>query len=170
MPGLIGQFFAIIRFRAGPQDLPGGWGLALACIAAYVMLGLVSDRLVAPGENSPRGLFSVAFQLLMISILLRLRGLAIRLPQTISALTGTGSLFGLALVAVLLQIPADGEMVNPLVQWLGLLLFFWSLAVDGHIYRHALSTTMSSGMIVAVMMFALNFVLINALFPVTPQP
>ena len=46
--------------------------------------------------------------------------------------------------------------------------FLWSLAVDGHIYRHALSTTMSLGMLVAVLIFALNFVVIEALFP-TPE-
>jgi hypothetical protein len=47
--------------------------------------------------------------------------------------------------------------------WLG--LFVWSLVVDAHIYRSALSITMSLGMLLAVALFALNFIVIDALFP-----
>jgi hypothetical protein len=46
--------------------------------------------------------------------------------------------------------------------WFG--VFLWSLAVDAHIYREALSTTMSIGTLVAVIIFACNFFLIQAVF------
>jgi hypothetical protein len=36
--------------------------------------------------------------------------------------------------------------------------------VDAHIYRHALSITMSLGVLVAVMIFAVNFILIETVF------
>jgi hypothetical protein len=42
--------------------------------------------------------------------------------------------------------------------------FGWSLAVDAHIYRHALSTTMSQGVLVAVIIFALNLVISQWVF------
>jgi hypothetical protein len=45
-----------------------------------------------------------------------------------------------------------------------MVLFFWSLAVDGHIYRQALSSKMGTGLLVAVTIFAINFILLRLLF------
>jgi len=38
------------------------------------------------------------------------------------------------------------------------------LAVDAHIYRHALSIKMSLGVLLAVLIFAANFMVLNAVF------
>jgi hypothetical protein len=43
-------------------------------------------------------------------------------------------------------------------------LFVWSLAVDAHIYRHALSIKMSFGVLVAVLIFGANFIILKAVF------
>jgi hypothetical protein len=43
-------------------------------------------------------------------------------------------------------------------------LFGWSLAVDAHIYRHALSIKMGNGVLLAVLIFAANFMLLKAVF------
>jgi hypothetical protein len=43
-------------------------------------------------------------------------------------------------------------------------LFAWSLLVDGHIYRHALSIKLGGGVLTAVLIFAVNFALLRAVF------
>jgi hypothetical protein len=94
---------------------------------------------------------------------LGLRQFSVRLPQTITALAGTGLVFGALSIALALQ--ASPGAVQPLLVlvWVG--TFVWSLVVDAHIYRRALSINMSLGMLVAVLIFALNFVAVEQLFP-----
>jgi hypothetical protein len=43
-------------------------------------------------------------------------------------------------------------------------LFGWSLAVDAHIYRHALSIKMGIGVLLAVLIFAANLILLRTVF------
>lgn len=43
--------------------------------------------------------------------------------------------------------------------WFG--VFLWSIAVDAHIYRHALSIRMNLGVLLAVLIFAANFILLE---------
>ena len=50
------------------------------------------------------------------------------------------------------------------IAFLYLGLFLWSLAVDGHIYRHALSATLGLGVLLAVLIFLVNFLVLRALF------
>ena len=85
-----------------------------------------------------------------------------RLPQTLSALAGTGLVFGF--ISVLLISQADPTSISPTLAlvWLG--VFLWSLAVDAHIYRHALSIKLNLGLLVAVMVFATNFILLETVF------
>ena len=56
------------------------------------------------------------------------------------------------------------EQPQPGLAGLYLALFLWSLAVDGHIYRHALSSKMGFGVLVAVTVFTINLVLSRAVF------
>jgi hypothetical protein len=57
--------------------------------------------------------------------------------------------------------PARDQPVLALV-WFG--IFFWSLVVDGHIYRHALSISMAQGLLVAVLLLAASYVLVELTF------
>ena len=157
----------LMRFRAGPQDLPPGWPVAVAVTLAYLLQGLLADRLLgnAGGEpgDLPRSLVAVTVQILATAMLLRARGLGARLPQSVTALTGAG--FGFGLLSTLLVLQAEPGQTQPWLALLWLGVFLWSLMVDGHIYRFALSTTMRLGMLVAVLIFALNFLIMGALFP-----
>jgi len=97
---------------------------------------------------------------LVIATLLHLKKLSTRLPQTLSALAGTGLIFGFGSVLLISQAePASNQPVLALV-WFG--VFLWSIAVDAHIYRHALSIKMNLGVLVAVLIFAANFILLQA--------
>ncbi len=152
----------MLRLRSGPQDLPAGAQLALLLAVAYLAQGLIADRIMDPANTQPRSLLAIAVQFGAVIALLRLRGLAERIPQTIGALAGTGFLLGLLSIVLLRQLTPGEPQPGLAMAYLG--LFLWSLAVDAHIYRHALSVHISMGVLVAVLVFALNFVVLRAAF------
>lgn len=165
MTGLIQLLVRVVFLRSGPQDLPSGWSTAVLMVLVYVGLGMLADSMLQLGSSSLRSLCSIGLQIIVIATLLKLRGFDQRLPQTITAAAGTGSLFGLVSIILLAQTTGGALPAGMATLWLG--LFVWSLVVDAHIYRHALSITMSLGMLLAVVLFALNFIVIDALFPAT---
>ncbi len=163
MTQLIQLLLRMVILRSGPQDLPTGWSTAALMVLVYVGLGMLADNMLQLGTSSLRSLCSIALQIIVIGLLLQLRGFSARLPQTITAAAGTGSLFGLVSIVLLAQTTGGSLPAGMATLWLG--LFVWSLVVDAHIYRSALSITMSLGMLLAVVLFALNFIVIDALFP-----
>jgi hypothetical protein len=162
----VGQFilklFEVMRLRIGPQDMPAGRHLAIGLSLAYVAQGFIADRLLGEPDNAPRSLLAITAQYLIVMTLLNWKSLSARIPQTITAMAGTGLIFGaLSLFLVSQANPGQNQPALALV-WFG--LFIWSIVVDAHIYRHALSITMSLGVLVAVMIFAANFMLIQTVF------
>jgi hypothetical protein len=86
-----------------------------------------------------------------------------RLPQTLTALAGTGLIFGAVFIPlVLLATPGSSQ---PLLALWWLSTIAWSLVVDAHIYRRALSITMSLGILIAVLLLALHLIVLKTLFP-----
>jgi len=152
----------MLRLRAGPQDLPAGAGLAALLTIAWLAQGLLMDQALDEPASGARNLIAIGVQFATIAALLKLRNHAARIPQTFSALAGTGFIMGLLAFAVLAQLDPGRPQPGLALAYLG--LFVWSLAVDGHIYRHALSTKMSFGVLVAVLIFAANFILLRAVF------
>lgn len=152
----------IMRLRSGPHDLPAGGRLTLFLAALYLAGGFFAARVLDEPDYAPQTIVAIAVQFGIITVLLNLRNLRPRVPQTISALSGTGFIFGLMSIFLLSRIDVEAPQV-----WLAALyfaLFFWNLTVDGHIYRHALSSKMGTGVLIAVMIFAVNFMLLRALF------
>ena len=98
----------------------------------------------------------------IIALLLKLRNFQARLPQTLTALAGTGFIFGLLSLLILTRVDPDVPQPDLAVLYLG--LFGWSLAVDAHIYRHTLSIKMGRGVLLAVLIFAANFMLLKTVF------
>lgn len=152
----------MLRLRSGPQDLPAGAALAAALAVAWLAQGLLIDQALDEPNSAPRNLLAIAVQFGAVAVLLKLRNHAARIPQTISALAGTGFIMGLLAFALLAQLDSTRPQPGLALAYLG--LFIWSLAVDGNIYRHALSTKMSFGVLVAVLVFAVNFILLKAAF------
>jgi len=115
--------------------------------------------LLGEADSTPRSLIAITVQFFIIATLLHLKKLSARLPQTLSALAGTGLVFGFGSVLLISQ--ADPVRNQPMLAlvWFG--VFLWSIAVDAHIYRHALSIKMNLGVLVAVLIFAANFILLE---------
>lgn len=162
MSHLFLRLLDVMRLRAGPQDMPAGWGLAILFSLLYLSEGFVADQLLNETDSAPRSLVAVSIQFLVTFLLLGFRRLSARLPQTLTTLAGTGVLFGaLSIILIMQARPGVAQPALALV-WFG--AFLWSLAVDAHIYRHAMSITMSLGVLVAVVVFALNFIVNEMMF------
>lgn len=152
----------MLRLRAAPQDVPPGWLLASTLTIAYIAQGFVADRILGETDGAPRSLLVIAVQFGIVYLLLRARDFQARLPQTITALAGTGFLFGLLSLLILTRV--DPGRQQPDLALFYLVLFGWSLLVDAHIYRHALSIKMNIGVLLAVLIFAGNFMLLKSIF------
>jgi hypothetical protein len=159
---ILPRLLDMMRLRSGPQDLPAGWPLAIGLALAYIAEGFIADRILGDTETAPRSLMAIGVQFLVIATVLNVRGQANRVPQTLSALAGVGLIFGLFSIVLMYQaIPGQDQ---PLLAWTWFSVFLWSLVIDAHIYRRALSSTMSIGVLVAVLIFACNFFLIQSIF------
>lgn len=152
----------MMRLRSGPQDLPASPGITLLLAALYIISGFVAGGVLNEADYGQRTLVAVGLQFIVAGILLNMRGLQSRLLQTVAALAGTGLLFGLASIAILSWINPQQPQAGLAVSYLG--LFLWSLAVDGHIYRNALSIKLGTGVLLAVAVFAINLFVLKALF------
>ena len=163
---VIGRFVLVLldmlRLRAAPQDVPPGWLFAATLTLAYVAQGFIADQLLGDSEGAPRSLLAITCQFVVVAMLLKARGFRARLPQTLTALAGTGFIFGLLSLMILSRV--DPDRAQPDLALFYLILFGWSLVVDAHIYRHAMAINMSLGVLVAVLIFALNFIFIETMF------
>jgi hypothetical protein len=162
MGSILARLTDILRLRSGPQDMPAGWIPAILASLAYLAQGFWADRIFNESDTSPRSLLAITVQFLIIAAILNIKQLKSRLPQTLTTLAGAGLIFGF--ISIFLVHQADPEAIQPLLALMWLALFLWSLAVDANIYRHALSITMSLGMLLAVLIFAATFILIQTVF------
>ena len=132
---LLISYLDMLRFRAGPQDLPASKVFTLLVVAIYVGSGLMAGTVLEEPGYAGRVLLAIGVQFTVIALLLNLRAFSERLPQTIAAMSGTGFLFGLMSLYLLSLI--DVEQPQAGLAGLYLLLFLWSLAVEepGHEMR-----------------------------------
>jgi len=152
----------MLRLRSGPQDLPAGWSLAILLGLAYIAQGFIADQILGETDTASRSLIAISVQFLVVGMLLNIRKQANRLPQTLSALAGVGLIFGMFSIILISQANPGEDQPRLAMVWFG--VFLWSLAVDAHIYRRAMSTNLSLGILVAVLIFAGNFILIQTIF------
>lgn len=152
----------MMRLRSGPQDMPAGRSLAVLLALVYLSQGLIADKVLDEPDAFPRTVLAIGVQFGLIAALLNFRNLAPRINQTIGALAGTGFIFGL--ISIVLLTWVDPQKPQPDLALAYLVLFVWSLLVDAHIYRHALSIRMGMGVLVAVTIFTVNFILLKAVF------
>lgn len=135
------------RLRATPQQVPASSVLLALALGFYVLVGIV---VALPGSGWSMAMLLTLLDLVVLAgitaLVLRLTGKAARFNQTLSALAGTGALLGLLAVPLVLVAP------DPVPAWAGLAwlaILFWSLAVRGHILRHALEIPFGMGLLLS---------------------
>ena len=143
----------ICLLRAGPEDLPASPVLFRTLLALYFVVGLVVNQLQSKLHDSVL-LTGVELILMMVvvAILLHFRRLSTRYQQTISAMAGTGVLFGILawpLLSVIAGSEADFD-VSPIIMTLLAVLLIWSLLVTAHIFRRALDIGPGQAVIITV--------------------
>jgi hypothetical protein len=162
MNALFHEIVGILKLRSGPQDLPSSWSVCLAIVAIYLMLGVITGQSLG-GENSvAAALAAAAMQFVLVIVMLQIRKYPERLTQTLSAIASAGIVFTVLSFGFLSM--ADPERQQPLLALGWFSIFFWSLVVDAHIYKNALSITMAQGMLVAVLLLAGSYVLVEFTF------
>jgi cytochrome b len=156
--------------RRAPQDDPLSYSALQWSIAGYALLDLLqagagSDWSVAVGMT----VLDILVMVLFVWAVLLLGRKSARFGQTLTALAGTGVVLSLlALPLILLATRAQGAGDPAAVVVLGwLLLLFWSIAVQAHIYRHALSTGYGTGLLLAGLHTVLIITLLEAVFAPT---
>jgi hypothetical protein len=158
---LLSCLATLVLLRAGPQDLPAGRPVLLTCMALYIVVTSFSLSASQASGNILAVLsIAVTLPLLLCWIVLKLANRLARWEQTVSALFGTSALLSLLTLPVSLM--AGNEPTPPAALFL-LAAFFWSFAVDAHIWRHALTVSFSTGLALAVVLFAVSLFVINTL-------
>ncbi|MFZ1642793.1 MAG: hypothetical protein WAV07_15445 [Candidatus Contendobacter sp.] len=152
MHALFELFLDICLFRKGPQDVPAGMALLKLCLLGYGLSGLLA---LLPSTSAPVALLQVLLDLALLAGPLHLALLVRRHPrrfeQTLSALTGTGTLMGLLVLPLMgwiVRQGSEGDTQLPALLLLGLMA--WSVAIMAHILRHALDIPVWVGTLYAL--------------------
>lgn len=174
MSELLRLLVGICLRRLGPQDLPHSVPLLRGLLLAGVGLQVLFSLLLRDGIAPERLLLSVLLTLGLPWLVLRWRQRGERYVQTLSALLGTGILFSLAMAPLLwfsVGMPAPSPDVPPtplqaFVSIGAICLVAWKIAVDGHIWRHALNWPMALGVMLSLLLFLLELGIEQMVFPV----
>jgi hypothetical protein len=162
MTDLVARLFGVVMLRLGPQDLPAGTMPLTLAMLLYLLVTSVAMGVGQPPEQPVLVLMlAMLLPLILVRIVLALRRLPERWPQTVTALFGSSAI----LTAISLPLAAAGGEGEPsmFTAMASLAVFVWSFAVDAHIWRHALNATYAAGLAVAVVLFAVTLFVITTL-------
>ncbi len=165
---LLREFLHICLFRRGPQDLPASTPLLVLCLLAS-MLGsvVIAATSLTLSMAVMSAVAETLFMCAVVYLLLWVRGHAARWQQTVTAIAGTGVvliLLALPLLAWILAAEAQSAAAGlPILLFYGIII--WNLMVLGHIFRHALSTLLPLGVLMALVYYSASVIFINWLIP-----
>lgn len=161
-------FLDICLLRKGPQDLPKSSVLLTLCLILYTVLDVLLTVQTRPFTDALLvSLVDVGFLLLATSLILKQHRHFERWSQTMTALFGTGVILGIFIFPLVY-----GGVQNQYVDWLQqiivllfLVMVIWNVAVLAHIVRHAISTSMGIGIMIAILYIWMSSLLITMIFP-----
>lgn len=158
----------ICRLKANPQDLPKARSLLLFVVFAGIIIDSFSSSVLIPKLSGLEIVQTVLlYNLVLLScvyLLLRLIGYAERGMQTITAIAGSGLFISLILLPALLTL----NLVVDATQSFALLILIdnvWRIAVNAHIFRHALSISLVMAMILSVSYLLLGVLVADLILP-----
>lgn len=161
---LFNSLYGIIRFRAGPQDLPASTSLM---VTAVVISGVISifglSQLSAPTNMAMQIVGATAFTLLFVWTALQFRGGGNRFLQTTTALFATDAALTVIALPAAIGIDPIAQEASPLAAGWLLMVLLWTVAVIGHIFRHALDLPFAGGILIALLYLFLSLNISTAL-------
>lgn len=158
-------FWNICRLKSNPQDLPKAWSLLMAAIFAGIIVDSFSSSILIPKFSALEIInIVIIYNILLLSavyLLLKLLGYKERAIQTLTAIAGSGLFISLVLLPALLTLNAAVKSFAFLI----LIDNIWRIAVNAHIFRHALSISLLMAMILSVSYLLLGVLLAEFLLP-----
>ena len=158
---LIRTLFDIVLLRKGPDAVPHSGLLFVMVLGMWLFSSLAGLALIDRFDENDffLGLFSGIVGIACYSVVVVLGGYSSRLLQTITTLIGCGALIFLVFVAeYVLFRPFVGERITGLI---ANLILLWSVPVEGHIIARAINRHWYIGILVAIAVFALQYILYN---------
>ncbi len=161
-------FLDICLLRKGPQDLPKSTVLLYMCLTLYTVFDVLLTLQARSIEDALLvSLVDVCFLLAVTFFILKQHHHLDRWIQTITALCGTGVILGVFIFPLVY-----GSAQNQYETWLQqiiillfLVMIIWNIAVLAHIVRHAISSSMGIGIMIAILYIWMSSLLISMLFP-----
>jgi len=161
-------FLDICLLKKGPEDLPKSSVLLFLCLFMYTLIDVLLTVQSRPFEYALMvSLVDVGFLLLVTSLILKQHQKLDRWHQTMTALFGTGVILGIFIFPLVF---GSGQnqyeaWVQQMIVFLFLIMVIWNVAVLAHIVRHAISTSMGIGIMIAILYIWMSSLLITMLFP-----
>ena len=160
---LLQTFFDIIRLRKGPEDVPDA-PLVLAAAFGLLLLSTFSSSILIDTDAGDSVVMSFITSLLgyvFYTFVLTIAGFTHRFTQTISCIMGCGSILSIMMVfAVIMLGPFLGARFASIV---AALILFWSVPVKGHIIARAIEKHWYVGIVIAMTIFVLQYVIYSTL-------
>ena len=166
---LIRIFWDICRLRAGPQALPSGRNLLISAVFAGVLIDSFASSILITKMSTFEIITTVAIYnvllLLAVYILLMIVGYQKRAMQTLIALAGAGLFISLVLLPGLITLDLAEQETKSFALFI-LIDNIWRIAVNAHIFRHALSVSLLMAMIISVSYLLLGVLAADFLLPI----
>lgn len=158
----------VMWFRKGPQDMPGAVTWTVATVLLYMAVGIPLSLIGLPLHTALMQVVVDAGLLLgFCYLVLNWRGLNHRLPQTLTALAGTGIVFTVLALPAMVSLDTlqkeGGDVGIPSL--LLLVLIVWNLVVIAQIMRQALEARLAVGVALALGYMGLSMAIMSLLFP-----
>ena len=152
----------LLRLRGGPQEFPSSGWLTVFLVGGYLLQNLLTGTQLDDDSAAAKSVLAISLQIVVLAALLFWFRRPERFLQSLSALAAVGIIFNFMSRALLAQVDGSGDQT--VFALLLFALFFWSLFVDANIYRHALSVTLSIGVLISVLLLAASYAFIEILF------
>ena len=166
---LIRIFWDICRLRAGPQALPKGYYFLIAAITAGIFVDSFASSILIPKLSGLEVFTTVAIYncllLIAVYLLLNIIGYRERSTQTITAIAGTGLFISLVLLPGLITVDLAETEAKSFALFV-LIDNIWRIAVNAHIFRHALSISLMMAMIISVCYLLFGVLIADFILPV----
>ena len=163
---LLNVFVQLMLFRQRPDILPASVFLFAVLLVMNLIIGVGSflidfDLL----QSLLRTVVDVAFSLAFIYLLLLAANKINRSLQTMIAMLGVSAILNVLSFPLLLLLPEVRTTIGP-VGFMLYGLFFWHIAIMGHIFRHAISVNLPTGLLIAFSYVLIAISVFYSLFPV----
>lgn len=166
MQNLAKNILQLVLLKQGPQDFPLEKFPGLLLTLLFLIASTLSNG--QPGayqEALGVSIVAVLVNASLLWLLLSWKQFSNRFMQSFTAMIGSGLFFTLSLMPVshqVTQLQASGQQPSSFIALVFMLFLGWSLSVDAHILRHALSIGRPLSLGLAVLIYLL-LVMINLL-------